>query len=95
MKYDVKLTSFSRFKQNVWNSRVNTTASMAKAIQRSEKNIESFINISGVSLYKPSDRVYTEEDKGEGYDFMSNLCLEWENAASLPPESGCRVVIAF
>lgn len=72
------------FKQNVWNSRINTSAALVKAIEKSQ-GVQSFVNISGVSLYRPNNnKVYTEDDKGEEFDFMSRLCLEWEKAATLP-----------
>uniref|UniRef100_A0A1B0FHI3 Nucleoside-diphosphate sugar epimerase n=1 Tax=Glossina morsitans morsitans TaxID=37546 RepID=A0A1B0FHI3_GLOMM len=75
------------FKQNVWNSRINTSANMVKAIQKSN-DVEVYINIIGVSHYKPDDlKIYSEQDKVEGYDFLSNLCLEWEKAATLPEDT--------
>lgn len=67
------------FKQNVWNSRIRTTQSLVAAIEHAQQKPDVFINISGVSHYKPdSSRVYTEEDNGEEFDFMSKLCLHWE-----------------
>lgn len=73
------------FKQNVWNSRVNTSKTLAKIVAEAKEKPKVFINVSGVSLYKPSEtKVYTEDDAGENYDFMSNLCLHWEKAAELP-----------
>jgi NAD dependent epimerase/dehydratase family enzyme len=36
------------FKQNVWSSRVNTTASLASAIVKAEKKPDSFVSLSGV-----------------------------------------------
>lgn len=79
------------FKQNVFNSRVNTTALLARAIENAPTKPEVFITICGVSLYKPSDtKVYTEDDKGEDYDFLSNLCINWEKAATLPASLGVR-----
>ncbi|XP_037940080.1 epimerase family protein SDR39U1 [Teleopsis dalmanni] len=79
------------FKQNVWNSRVNTSAALSKAITNSPE-VKAFVNISGVSHYKPTERIYTENDKVEGFDYMSHLCLEWEKAATLSPEAAkhCR-----
>uniref|UniRef100_A0A1A9X4E3 DUF1731 domain-containing protein n=1 Tax=Glossina brevipalpis TaxID=37001 RepID=A0A1A9X4E3_9MUSC len=72
------------YKQNVWNSRINTSALMVKAIQQSD-DVEAYVNIIGVSHYKPNAiKIYTERDPVEGYDFLSNLCLEWEKAATLP-----------
>lgn len=73
------------FQQNVWNSRVNTTTAFVSAISASKTKPDVFVNISGVSLYRPSnDRIYTEADSGENFDYMSNLCLHWEKAADLP-----------
>lgn len=72
------------FKQNVWNSRINSTSSIVRAIKASAVKPEVFVSISGVSNYKPDDKkIYTEEDTGEDYDFMSKLCVEWEKAATV------------
>jgi uncharacterized protein (TIGR01777 family) len=81
------------FKQNVWNSRIHTTSLLARTIERAQEKPEVFINISGVSAYKPdSNRVYTEEDDGTEFDFMSKLCLHWEQAATLSKDCGVRNV---
>jgi uncharacterized protein len=81
------------FKQNVFNSRVNTAKSLVRAIEKAVVKPEVFINISGVSNYKPDDKkVYTEEDPSEDYDFLSNLCIEWEKAATIAKETGVRNV---
>lgn len=83
------------FRQNVWNSRINTTSLLTKAIMNEDpKDRPSvFINISGVSCYKPNDNiVYTEDDPVKPYDYMSELCIEWEKAATLDKSSGVRVV---
>uniref|UniRef100_A0A0K8TKJ3 Putative nucleoside-diphosphate sugar epimerase n=1 Tax=Tabanus bromius TaxID=304241 RepID=A0A0K8TKJ3_TABBR len=79
------------FKQNVWNSRINSASALAKAIEKSS-GVQAFVNVSGVSLYQPSDKIYTEDDSGETYDFMSKLCIEWEKASNLPKDSSCRQV---
>lgn len=80
------------FQQNVWNSRINSSKAIVKAIQGAAIKPDVFVNVSGVSLYKPSDKVYTEDDKGQDYDYMSKLCLEWEKAADLNSECGVRNV---
>lgn len=79
------------FKQNVWNSRINTTTSIVKAIKEADKKPEVFVNISGVSGYRPNKKVYTEYDACENYDFLSNLCIAWEKAATVG-ESNIRTV---
>ncbi|XP_055386010.1 epimerase family protein SDR39U1 [Condylostylus longicornis] len=81
------------FKQNVWNSRVNSTRILAEEIIKSKRNLDAFINISGVSLYKPSSsKTYNENHLGESFDFMSKLCIEWEKAATIPENENCRSI---
>ncbi|XP_024940198.1 epimerase family protein SDR39U1 isoform X4 [Cephus cinctus] len=76
------------FKQNVWNSRVYTTKTLAKAVVHTKA--ETFATISGVAYYKPSEIEYTEDSKCEKYDFLSELCHEWERAAELSTNSNIR-----
>ncbi|XP_053678343.1 epimerase family protein SDR39U1 [Anopheles nili] len=80
------------FKQNVWNSRINTTAACARAIEKATVKPCVFVNISGVSHYIPGNDSYTELSIVKDYDFMSRLCIEWERAANLSNNSICRVV---
>lgn len=80
------------FKQNVWNSRINTTAALVKSIVEAKNKPKVFVNISGVSLYQPSEKKYTEADQGIDYDFMSKLCIVWEEAANVTEKSGVRQV---
>lgn len=76
------------FKQNVWNSRINTTAAIAKAITKANNKPRAFVVVCGASLYRPqNEKTYTEYDDGENFDYMSNLCLHWEKAAELPPSA--------
>jgi len=80
------------FKQNVWNSRVNTSAILSKVISETN-DVDAFVNISGVSHYKPHDKkIYDETDEVEEFDFMSRLCVAWEKAAELLPTSATRLV---
>lgn len=83
------------FKQNVWNSRVNTTHTLAKAIQKASERPKVFATISGVGIYQPStENEYDENSRvSESFDFLSKLALEWEKVAQLPPEIGVRQVV--
>jgi len=80
------------FKQNVWNSRINSASSLAKAIAAAEQKPEVFVNIVGVSHYPANDKTYDESYPGDSFDFMSKLCVEWEKAAQLPPNITTRLV---
>lgn len=80
------------FKQNVWNSRINTTAACARAIEKATVRPRVFVSICGVSHYAAGPQPNTEESKTVEFDFMSRLCVEWEKAANLSDNSICRVV---
>lgn len=82
------------FKQNVWNSRIQTTCALAKAITDAKDKPAVFITISGVGIYKPDNHiVYSENVAVSQFDFFSKLCFEWENAAKLPSHVSTRQVI--
>lgn len=77
----------------MWNSRINSTSLIVRAIKSAAEKPEVFINISGVSNYKPDDKkIYTEDDPSQEYDFMSKLCIEWEKAATISQDVGVRNV---
>ncbi|KAK9701601.1 NAD dependent epimerase/dehydratase family [Popillia japonica] len=79
------------FKQNVWNSRIQTTCALAKAITDAKDKPAVFITISGVGIYKPDNHiVYSENVAVSQFDFFSKLCFEWENAAKLPSHVSTR-----
>ncbi|VEN59572.1 unnamed protein product [Callosobruchus maculatus] len=83
------------FKQNVYNSRVYTTSTLAKAINDASVKPSVFVTISGVGAYKPDPKKeYTEESPCGDFDFFSKLCKDWESAAKLSLESKekCRLV---
>ncbi|XP_008543283.1 epimerase family protein SDR39U1 [Microplitis demolitor] len=80
------------FKNEVWDSRIRTTKTLAQAINR-KPDVKSFVTISGVAYYKPDDtKEYTEYDKCEPYDYLSELTHAWEEATELAPNSTCRRV---
>lgn len=90
---DVKQRWSEGFKQNVWNSRINTTQALAKAIASAKQIPKTFIVLTGVGVYKPSSTIeYNEESNLNEFDFFSKLCLEWEKSAKLPTTVPCRQV---
>nr|CAG4646320.1 EOG090X07KR [Macrothrix elegans] len=91
---DMKRRWTSGFQQTVKASRINTTLTLAKSIQKAEVKPSVFVSMSGVGYYPPSkDKEYTEYSvEGKG-DYFAELCTEWESAAKLPEEVGVRQVI--
>lgn len=90
---DMKQRWSEGFKQNVWNSRVNTTTALAEAIVKGDAKPNVFISMSGVGVYQPSEtEEYSEDSRPVEYDFLSKLALAWEKASILPPNINCRQV---
>lgn len=82
------------FKQNVWNSRINTTTALAKAIKKAEEKPCVFVLMTGVGIYEPSSTIeYKEQETGKVFDYLSKLCVNWEKAADIPEDINCRKVI--
>ena len=68
-------------KQLMWESRIESTKIIAKAIECAEKPPTLWINASGASIYAPSkERLATEDSTDFGTDFLAELSKEWENS---------------
>ncbi|XP_054287284.1 epimerase family protein SDR39U1-like [Macrosteles quadrilineatus] len=83
------------FKQNVFNSRVNTTHNLAQAIVKAQTKPKVFVCISGVGIYKPDATVDYDEDStlGPPFDFLSDLAQKWEEASLMPDTDVRRVIV--
>lgn len=81
-------------KQEIIDSRVNSTLLISGAIKQSNKKPKLFISASGVGFYGmiTSNKIFTEEDKPYN-DFLGNTCVEWENAAKEIEKQNIRTVI--
>lgn len=80
------------FKNEVYKSRVDTNTILAEAIVKAPIKPNVFISISGVGIYKPDQNIeYNELTEVKGYDFLSDLCIKWEQAAQIS-QSSCRHV---
>ncbi|XP_058803491.1 epimerase family protein SDR39U1 [Phymastichus coffea] len=78
-------------KMDIVCSRVNTTKNLVKAMTLNSQ-VRVFVTISGVAYYPPDGKEYTEYDNCEKYDFLSELCHDWEAAAILPKDCSIRQV---
>lgn len=68
-----------------------TTKCLAEAIRKSSEKPQTFVLLTGVGAYEPSDsNKYDESSPSTGQDFFSRLCVEWEKAANVEPP--CRLV---
>ncbi len=69
-------------KKELISSRVDTVNLLFKKIQEQKTNLKGFISSSGISYYGAitTENIFEEDDKA-GHDFISKICVEWENAA--------------
>jgi uncharacterized protein (TIGR01777 family) len=68
------------YKEELYNSRINTTKKIVDAINSNLVKPHTFISASAVGYY-PSSGCYTEENSIKGNSYLSYLCEEWENEA--------------
>jgi len=80
------------FKQDIYNSRVNTNYLLAKAVTKSKVKPKAFVHMSGVGYYPQGPEIHDEKSKGGQHDFLARLVTDWEKAAGLPPDVPTRVV---
>ena len=72
-------------KQDIENSRINTTKFLMKTLKEFQINPKVIINGSAIGYYGTSlSEEFTENSKG-GNDFLANLCKKWEDAAHEKP----------
>lgn len=66
-------------KQEIVNSRVNTTLMLVDAMSKNERKPKAFVSASAIGYYGffTSDRIFTEEDE-PGKDFLADTCVQWE-----------------
>ncbi len=72
-------------KQEIENSRINTTKFMMKTLKNFKINPKVIINGSAIGYYGTSlSDEFTENSNG-GKDFLANLCKKWEAVATEKP----------
>lgn len=81
-------------KQKIWDSRVVGTKNLVKALSLLPENQRPKVLISGsaIGYYAQSSRSQ-DESSGQGKEFLSNLCIEWETAALESEKLGLRTVL--
>ena len=72
-------------KQEIENSRINTTKFLMKTLKEFKINPKVIINGSAIGYYGTSlSEEFTENSSG-GNDFLANICKKWEEAALQKP----------
>jgi len=80
------------FKQDIFDSRIITTRFIVEAISKAKNKPGTFICASAVGYYGNRGNEILNENSAPGNDFLSKVCVEWENEANKVKEHGVRCV---
>jgi len=79
-------------KKKIIKSRVESTRQLVVAMQNLDRQPKVFVCASAVGYYGDRGDESLDESSDPGEGFLSDLCRQWEEAASPAEESGIRVV---
>ncbi|MDX9971619.1 MAG: TIGR01777 family oxidoreductase [FCB group bacterium] len=78
-------------KKEIYDSRVDGTTLLAKAVAKAKKRPHTFLSASAIGYYGDrGEEVLTEESCG-GEHFLSQVCQDWEKATAPARKAGIRV----
>lgn len=80
-------------KENIYNSRIISTANIVDGMGRKKSKSKLLINASAVGYYGMHGDEVTNEKHSSGEDFLSIVCRQWEDEALKAEASGARVVL--
>ena len=80
-------------KERIRSSRVESTKALVHAIAKAKEKPKFLINASAVGYYGPRGDETITEDGGPGNDFLSRVCVAWEEEARKAEAYGVRVVL--
>lgn len=80
-------------KKRIRSSRINTTNKLVRAVSEAEQPTDVMISASGINYYKSAGNKELDEKSPAGDDFLAQVCLDWEDAASKVEQYGVRLVI--
>jgi hypothetical protein len=75
-------------------SRVDPTVAIVNAIKAATRKPKVLMNASAVGYYGAVDQGDVAEDSPAGNDFVSRICLAWEQSALEAEAAGVRVVFS-
>jgi uncharacterized protein (TIGR01777 family) len=82
-----------KVKQQLYDSRINSTRKVVELIRTMNNKPEVFINASGVDYYGDTGDKNIYEDSLSADSFISKLVYDWETEALEAEKSGVRVVL--
>ncbi len=83
-----------RKKERIRASRVEGTANLVRSLMQLERPPQVFLCASAIGIYGDRGDELVDEGSSAGTGFLTDVCLQWENAADLAAEAGMRVAKA-
>ncbi|MFK7798196.1 MAG: TIGR01777 family oxidoreductase [Aureispira sp.] len=80
-------------KQEIINSRVRSTQLLANCLVEQKNPPTVFVSCSAVGFYGSKGAATLTEEAPPGQDFMSDVCVQWEQAADAVRAQGIRTPI--
>lgn len=79
-------------KKAIRESRVKGTALLSDALARLSRPPSVFLSASAIGYYGDRGEELLTEESAPGSDFLSNVCVEWEQATRPAVEKGIRTI---
>jgi len=80
------------YKHTILSSRVEGTATLAKALSQLPVPPSVMVSASAVGYYGLRGEEVLTEDSGPGSGFLADVCAQWESATSPATAAGIRVI---
>jgi uncharacterized protein (TIGR01777 family) len=80
------------YKRELWDSRVDTTTTLARAMAETGGGPKILLNSSAVGFYGDTGDRPVDEQAPPGTGFLADMCLAWEAATAPAQAAGVRVV---
>ncbi len=77
----------TKVKQEIYDSRIESTRLIAKALTETRYRAKVFICASAIGFYGDRSNEKLTEESRKGHGFLANLCEDWERASKLAPRS--------
>jgi uncharacterized protein (TIGR01777 family) len=84
----------ARYKQEIRDSRVRSTTTLARALTQLAAPPSVLLNASAIGWYGTTGDVAVDESAPRGEGFLAEVCEAWEAATSPASDAGIRVVHA-
>ncbi|MGC8533435.1 MAG: TIGR01777 family oxidoreductase [Candidatus Parvarchaeum sp.] len=80
-------------KDLILKSRITSTRYLVEAIGKAKEKPKILLNSSAIGYYKKDTEEVLDESSGVGADFLSKICIMWENEAMKAAKYGVNVAI--